>query len=162
VSTFLPFLSAARPVGDPIRARAPAAHALALARLANPHLWILGGNTWFYDKEKVEAFDKMLEGIGDRLPGANEQTTIYRLRGGLVSRAGSSGSLFLNPSQLDPKTRTEVDAVGKHLGEHTLVQHADYVKSLDLRAMMERIVATPVPAGGWEQNPLASVPKLVD
>jgi hypothetical protein len=37
-----------------------------------------------------------------------------------------------------------------------------YVRSPGLASMMARIRATPVPDGGWEQNPLASVPALVD
>jgi hypothetical protein len=36
------------------------------------------------------------------------------------------------------------------------------VRSADFAAMMARIGDTPVPDGGWEQNPLASAPAVVD
>jgi hypothetical protein len=37
-----------------------------------------------------------------------------------------------------------------------------FLRSDDLAAMMARIGDTPVPEGGWEQNPVASAAKLVD
>jgi hypothetical protein len=72
--------------------------------------------------------------------------------------------LRLRPATLDAKAAPVVDklaALGSGWG-HEPLRLVRIVRSADMAAMMARIGETPVPGGGWEQDPAASAPKVVD
>jgi hypothetical protein len=73
-------------------------------------------------------------------------------------------TLHLRPSQLHDAT--ELARMRLHTASYQRwdVGTRDviaYLRSDELARMMKRVTETPVPAGGWEQNPLASAPALV-
>jgi hypothetical protein len=163
LAAYLPFLYAALPVGDPLRARAVTAYELGLARLASPHLWLTTAAAWL-DPDKVEAIDRLLTSLGGELvPGLEEGRTMRRLPGGAVIRVHTNIVLAIRPCELDAKTKSTIDPLAAEISSSMAARReVELLRSADLRAMMARIAETPVPAGGWEQNPLASTPKLVD
>ncbi len=159
---YLPFLYAALPVGDPLRGRAVEAYRLGLERVAAPGLWVLGGSVWL-DADKLEPLDKMLATVGELLPGIAEGRTLRKLPGCIVLRYGANAMAYIHPASLDARARAVFDPVIAQISTYlTTSKELDYLRGPDLRAMMERIEITPVPAGCWEQNPLLSAPKLVD
>ncbi len=161
LAVYLPFLYAALPVGDPLLARVPAAHALGLQRLTNPTLWMTGATAWL-EKDKTDAIDRLLGGLGGELLPVEEGRSLRRLPGGAVQRAGSNVNVYLQVAAFDAKARSLLAPILAQTERSSDVERElAYIRSDDLRAMMARIGDTPVPAGGWEQNPALSVPKLV-
>ncbi len=160
---YLPFLYAELPVGDPVRALAVKAYRLTLERLASPSLWLNAGNVWL-EKEKLDAIEKQIEGLGGEiLADLGEGRIVRRLRGGVVQRLGQSIAIAVRPAELDAKARTVMDPLMQQVNAYvTTGRDLSFLMGTELAAMLARITDTPVPAGGWEQNPLLSVPKLVD
>ncbi len=164
VVTFVPFLYAALPVGHALRFQAARAYDLTLARLKNPALWLEGGSRHF-ETEPLAALDRMLEGLGGEvLVGLAEQHTARRFPGAVVVRGSSRCELRLHPATLDAKASVLVGQLHTQIYQWGPPNYGsiEYLRSNDLVAMVARIAKTPVPDGGWEQNPAASAPKLVD
>lgn len=160
---YLPFLYAELPVGDSLRARAPVAHALALARLQSPGLWLDAG-LLYLDEAAKATIDRVIESLGgEPLVGLGEGTTGRRLPGGAVVRQATRLALRLHPAQLDAKAAAVIGKVAAMVPQwgFSAWKSLEYLRSPGLAQMMARIDDTPVPAGGWEQNPLASAPKVV-
>jgi hypothetical protein len=166
MACYLPFIYAELPAGDPLRARAASAHARVLARLASPALILDESATkWLDDDGKLVA-DKLLDAIGgSAVTGLDEGVAAREIAGAIVVREQRYLKLKLRPAVLDAAAAQTVARVTAQLltgWQPSVVDLIAYVRSPDLAAMMARIADTPVPAGGWEQNPFASVPKLVD
>ena len=156
---YLPFLYAELPVGHPLRAQAVVAHELALARLANPALWITVGHHYWEPAKKAE-LEKLLDALGFE----KGELKARRIPGALVTYRDSRAGYSIAPAELDAKAIAVVGKLAAQIPSYGLsiwlaVQH---LRSPGLAQQMARIGATPVPMGGWEQNPLASAGKLVD
>jgi hypothetical protein len=164
VAVYVPFLYAALPVGDPMRAQAAAAYDLVLARLRNPALWLETGRGYL-DTETTAALDRLLTGLGGEIvPGLDEGIELRRFPGCATVKASGRFELKLQPATLDASAAVLAGKLAQQVplwGIPTW-QALALVRSVDFVAFIARIGKTIVPAGGWEQNPLASVPKLVD
>lgn len=172
-ASYLPFLYAALPVGDPLRACAPVAHRKILERLANPALLFeLGGTSG----EADGALAGLLATLGgDDVAGLADGLSGRVVPGGVVSwrryEYGTPAKAYvafkssLRPATLDAKaavTLGRLVALFNGAGSWSPWTLVRTLRSDDVAAMMARIGDTPVAAGGWEQNPLASAPKLVE
>jgi hypothetical protein len=167
---YLPFLYAELPVGDPLRAQAPVAYELVLARLKNPALYFAVAN------HQAEAgFESLLASLGgDDIAGLDAGYAGRVVRGGIVvTQTWTAGTppteylrwkLQVHPATYDGKAAATLGALAEQAYSwgYAPQKCLALLRSDDLAAMMKRIGDTPVPVGGWEQNPLASVPKLVD
>ena len=163
LTTYLPFLYAELPVGDPLRAQAAVAHELALQRLANSALWLEAGHLYLDEPAKV-TIDRVIESLGgEALVGLAGVVTGRRLPGGAVVRQASRVDLKLQPSTLDAKAMAIIGKLQTLISQwgYSSWKSLEYVRSPGLAQMMARIRETPVAEGSWEQNPTASVPKLV-
>jgi hypothetical protein len=161
-AVYLPYLFAALPVGDAFRAQLPVAYQLVQDRLDNPELLMLQASNTHHgdDAEKnIAAALAMFE--GDDLPapliGRNG-------KGGVLIRSDKSVILFLRPAELHTASElARMRLYTQHyqrwgVGTRDVIA---YLRSDELARMMARVTDTPVPPGGWEQNPLASAPELV-
>jgi hypothetical protein len=164
VIAYVPFVYAALPVGHTLRTQAAAAYDLMLSRLQNPALWLDAGQSWM-EEAASQAFDRMLEGLGgEQLIGLEEGRTGRRYPGAVVIRQAQRAELRLHPATLDAKAQTLVGRLAASIQQWgvSMPEAIAYARSDELVAIVARIAKTPVPEGGWEQNPLASAPKLVD
>ncbi len=164
LTTYLPFLFAELPAGHPLRAQAAVAHELALQRLANPALWLEAGYLYLDEAAKA-TIDRVIESLGgEALVGLAETISGRRLPGGAVIRQVSRVDLKLHPATLDAKAMGFLGKLQTQISQwgYSAWKSLEYLRSPGLALMMARIRDTPVAEGGWEQNPAASVPKLVD
>ncbi|MGN6104894.1 MAG: hypothetical protein ACTHU0_07315 [Kofleriaceae bacterium] len=162
---YLPFLFAELPVGDPLRAQAAVAHRQVLARLAHPALWLAAGQHYFELRERA-AFVQLLGAIGgEPLRGFEDESTLgWRVRGAAVVLSGQRLTLALHPATLDAAAVPTVERLAQLVSEwrRSTWQAVRYLRSPGMAAMMARIEDTPVAAGGWEQDPRASAPAVVE
>jgi hypothetical protein len=167
VASYVPFLYAELPVGHPLRARAAAAYERALARLANPALWLDGGHTSAGGAddplEAARALALLVQALGgEALAGLHAPAAGRRLPGAAVVLGGGRLRLAVHPASLDAKAAAAVEQLAGALTAGGSTWRALAVlRSADLAALAARIRETPVPAGGFEQAPLASAPELV-
>jgi hypothetical protein len=171
---YLPFLYAELPVGHPLRAQAAVAHGLVLARLANPSLLFEIENMSVDDDDRAGVDSAVAALGGEPVTGLAEGCTGRMLPGALIIRqVWSTGvpprqylwlKIRLRPATLDARSMPTIEKLAALSDgwSYTPWPLVRYVRSEDLAAMMARIGDTPVPAGGWEQNPAASAAKLVD
>jgi hypothetical protein len=166
---YAPFVFAELPVGDPLRASLADAHAQALARLANPAMLIDAGNAYIDDEQRagVEALINSLggtpiagltEATARDVPGAIIVTTTYG-----TNNENLRVRLRVRPATLDARALASIGKLATLTREYNdPLEWLAYLRGDELAAMIARIRETPVPAGGWEQNPLASASKIVD
>ncbi len=156
-NAYIPFLFAELPVGHPLRALAVTAHEAVLARLASPALLLDAGHEHVDDLGEL---DQLISGLGGTaLVGLDGEWTGSVVPGAVVVRRGNFWRLRLRPAVTAANvaalaTRIQGWRFGAWVG-------LSYTRSADRAALVARITKTPVPAGGWEQNPLASAPALV-
>jgi hypothetical protein len=171
---YLPFLYAELPVGDPLRAQARVGHQLVLARLANPSL-LLDAGTMFVDDEEHSGIDSMVAALGgEPITGLAGDHTGRTVPGAVIVRQSwTSGTppteyvklhIHVRPATLDAKAQATVGklAAGTNSWGYTPWLAIALMRSDELAQMMARIADTPVPPGGWEQNPAVSAARLVD
>ncbi|MBL0213965.1 MAG: hypothetical protein IPQ07_08780 [Myxococcales bacterium] len=161
---YLPFLYAELPVGHPLRGQAVVAHELLLQRLTNPALWFEAGYLYL-DEAARATIDRVIDGLGGEVvTGLNTGITGRRIPGAVVIRQTHRVELKLQPATLDAKARTLVAPLAAQITQwgNSAWKSLEYLRSPGLAQMIARIRETPVAAGGWEQNPLASVGKLVE
>jgi hypothetical protein len=160
---YLPYVFAELPVGHDLRTKARRAHARIAERLAHAGLWFEAGQKYFSEEEST-AFETMLGTLGgEALTGLAQDIVAHRIPGAVVVKTKHRAELKLHPASLDAKAR---DVVGKlatqmPMWRYDVYRALDYFHSPRLAQLLARIDDTPVPAGGWEQNPQASVPTLV-
>ncbi|MDX2088097.1 MAG: hypothetical protein SFX73_09610 [Kofleriaceae bacterium] len=160
---YVPYVLAELPVGHELRAKARRAHARIAERLAHPGLWFEAGEKYF-SEEEGKAFANMLDTLGgEALTGLAQDIVARRIPGAIVVATKHRAELKLHPATLDAKAR---DVVGKLAAQMPMWRYdtyraLDYFHSPQLAALLARVDDTPVPVGGWEQNPQASVPELV-
>jgi len=168
LAVLLPWAFAARPVGDPLRARLPELLALARARLAHPGL-LLDGPFLGSARDPVQMVRREFgsrpyrhhataDSIGDE--SADDGLTVA------VVRRNGSVSLFFRPALL-----SEQDARSRRLHHWlelgafddacTLVRAIDLLRGQGYTAMAAQVGSTPVPPGAYEANPASSTPRTV-
>lgn len=159
---YLPFLYAELPAGDELRVAAARSHELLLARLANPALWLDAG-AYYLGTDEQATVERLLDGLGGQaLANLHETVRGVQIPGAAILYMKSRVRLALHPATLDAKAMPLVDKVVATLStyENSIYGALKYARSPGLAQMMARIRDTPVVAGGWEQNPLASAPAL--
>ena len=164
VLAYVPFLYGTLPVGHSLRMQAAVAYDLMRSRLNNPALWIDAESSWMAE-EAATAMDRVLEGLGgELLSGFDEGSTGRRLPGVVAIRNAQRVELRVHPATLDARAQTVVGKLTASIQAWgvSVTRTIEYARSDDLVAIVARIAKTPVLVGGWEQNPLASAPKLVD
>ncbi|MBA3500498.1 MAG: hypothetical protein H0T65_09005, partial [Deltaproteobacteria bacterium] len=131
---------------------------------ANKSLWFDAG-ALYMSEEDAKAFDTSVGALGGELvTGLDPAITARRVPGALLQRIGHSAKLKLHPASLDAKAVATVEKLVVQMQQWGLSawKCIEVARSADYRAFADRIKKTPVPEGKWEQNPLASAPKLVD
>lgn len=164
LAQYLPFLYAELPVGHALRAQAPVAHELALARLANRALWQCAGAQYLDAAAKLGA-EKLLDTIGgEPIAVTSSNLRAVRIPGAILVLDASRLRLHFSTGELDVKAIATVGRLAATMSTWSYApwRSFEYLRSPGLAEMMARIRETPVPSGGWEQNPAASVPKLVE
>jgi hypothetical protein len=164
VAVYVPFLFANLPVGDPLRAQAAVAYDLVLARLRNPALWLETSRSYL-DSETNVTMGNLLAALGGEVvPGLDEGIELRRLPGCATVKEAGRFELKLHPATLDAAAAPLVGKLAQQVPQWGVPtwKALELVRSIDFVAFVARIAKTIVPAGGWEQNPLASVPKLVE
>ncbi|MDB4960729.1 MAG: hypothetical protein JWP01_728 [Myxococcales bacterium] len=163
-NAYLPFLYAELPVGHELRHKAALAYDLISSRLANPSLWCEAGHLYM-DEATSKALDRTLDSFGGEvLAGFDDGITGRHAPGAVVVRNHMRAALKLRPAMIDAKARVLIGPLATQISQwgHSVWKSLEYVRSPGLAQIVARIRSTPVPAGGWEQNPLASAPQLVD
>jgi hypothetical protein len=176
LATLLAWLFLARPVGCPIRAGIPAVIEKLRAVLDDPRLiWPLESQ---YidddDKQDVALQQRVLEAVGgkpvDDLPADDDEPCIGARDDGTCIVAAYKRHVYagFRPGKLDARSRKKVEQLAKLLGQRdddddplAQLNQLELLRSPELAAFADRVTDTPVPAGGYEANPLVSVPKLV-
>jgi hypothetical protein len=167
VANYVPLLYAELPVGDPLRARAAGAYDRALARLANPALWLDGGHASGGGDEGRAAAARVFALLGgalggEDLAGLHPPAAGRRIPGAAVVHGGGRIQLALHPATLDARAAGAVEQLAAAVAPNDPMWRALAVlRSPDLAAIAARLRETPVPAGGYEQAPHASAPELV-
>jgi hypothetical protein len=166
---YAPFLFAELPVGDPLRGKLAVAHERVLARLRNPDMLVAAGYFSAGPDERA-GVQALVDAIGGTdIPGLVENRKAREVAGGIVTSYTFNTAndwlrvnLVLRPATLDGKALASLRPLVERTSSwHRPLDPIEYVRGPELGAMIARIGDTPVPAGGWEQNPLASAGKLV-
>jgi hypothetical protein len=175
LATLIAWLFHARPVGCSIRAGAVTVYARLAELLADPTL------VWKLDDRWIDADDargkklrqQLLELVGGdeiTLPNDGDDVcTAARHDGALIVGLYANQVMAgFRPARLEGAARKKIEAFASAIKDAdtsgdglTEVRVAAVLRSEGMRAIAARIASTDVPAGGWEQNPLASAPKLV-
>lgn len=145
LARYLPFVAAELCVGEPLRAQVAATHARIVAYLADPATWLPAGEAWA-DAE------------------VQQQLAAASLPAGVrITAAGELVRLEVQPAVLDEAAVRRAAHVFAAIPEagFTPWRAARYLRSPGLAAIAQRIRATPVAPGGWEQAPAASAPSVV-
>jgi hypothetical protein len=159
VAVYLPYLFAALPVGDHLRAQLPIAYELIKQRLANPDLWVTLGTNGYPEAEQHEVYASF---PGQPLPAP---VTGKVAPGAAMVRSGKTLTMYLRPKEL--VTATELARVRVHTAHFRFAGKVSprdviaYLRSDELARMMKRVTDTPVADDGWEQDPRQSAPAQV-
>jgi hypothetical protein len=158
LSLLLPWLFAARPVGDPARAGIPAVLERARRRLANPGLLVSAG--WAGPELSGRSLLDLVPGPAYRSPRGVEVPDSRDVGAFVLYVAGAAPArVHLRPARIDP----DADAGLLALLDDDARRAYRRVRFLreEASALAARVLDTPVAAGGWEANPAASAPALV-
>jgi hypothetical protein len=176
------FLS--RPVGCSIRAGIPDVVEKIEEVFSDDKLLWPFESFWFDkdDKKDVAKRDGLIEAVGGKpveLPKDDDGNACDDARDDgavIVAAYGNRVYAAFRPAKLD-KARKKIEQLAKLLTVATdyedadsdgpdpnlvTLQKVDLLRSDAFKAFAERVKETPVPEGGYEANPAASVPKLVD
>jgi hypothetical protein len=162
------WLAGRLPVGHPVRAALPEVVAASRARLASPGLWFSGPRWYHYEERPAAAAKKWF----DALPGraiesvttdGGEVTTWQKSVGAVaVTRTAHFTRTAVQLTSLDDAGRELLVTLARMAEQDVdTLWPIEVLRSPGMTALVERLGSTPVPAGGWEQNPLASAPELV-
>jgi hypothetical protein len=158
LALLIPWLFAARPAGDPARSGIPAVLERARRRLANPDLLVFAG--WGGPELGGRSLLDLVPGPGYRSPRGAEVPDSRDAGAFVLVAAGQAHvRVHVRPARIDPEADAGVLALLDDSARRT------YARVAFLRGeagdLAERVLRTPLPAGGWEANPAASVPALV-
>jgi hypothetical protein len=154
------YLAAYAPAGDPARAAIPEAMDAIRARLACDTTWLRLADLYWSDEDR----DAILADIGgEPIAGTNgeiphsAQTDCFML---LPTRYDTE--IYIRPRALRDEAARVDQFVALSGWPPTWPAFARRVMSGDFDALIARIGETPVPDGGYECNPITSVPELVE
>jgi hypothetical protein len=158
VSLLLPWLFAARPVGDPSRSGIPGVLERARRRLASPFLLVFAG--WADQELGGRSLLDLVPGPVYRSPRGVEVPD-SRDAGAfvLVATGAAHAAVHVRPARIDPDADAAVLAMLDDTARRTY-RRIRFLRD-EAGELAERVLATPVAAGGWEANPAASAPALV-
>ncbi|MFI9048578.1 hypothetical protein [Streptomyces sp. NPDC053427] len=159
-----------RPVGDPATAGVQALCSRLSERLDAPDLLIrLGRHRFSLDQERMTAlFGPELYPVAAIEPPVSDRARppMYYDQGLLLVEAvGGWGSVFLRPAGFGRSGKYEaMTRLCADLGMTELVTEIERIRVLrdGIAELAARAADSPVPVGGYEANPLLSVPELVD
>jgi hypothetical protein len=162
---FIAYMNGVLSVGQPLRAGLPRLHALVLERLRNPELLVTLG-CWYAgtgaDEKKQKQLFEALAGEPNPLKQDADATARAKDTGPLiVVHDESEVNAVLRPARLRSYDDPEVSKLARLCDDEGLYDALAFLASPGCASMMRRIEKTPVPEGGWEQNPAASAPELV-
>lgn len=175
LATLIAWLFYARPVGCPIRAGVPAVFATITALMTDPELvWKLD-DLWCSDddaKGRKRRADLLAFVGGDEItlpPDGDDACTAARHDGAIIVGLYANQVMAgFRPARLEGAARSKIETFARAMKDDDdpgdgldEVTTALVLRSPGMAAIAERIAATDVPDGGWEQNPLVSAPKLV-
>ncbi len=182
IITMIAWLFLARPVGCPIRAGIPDVVDKLVAVVEDDKLLWPFDSFWFDDEDKkqVAKRDNVLESFGgksvelpkdsggDPCTGARDDGTV------IVAAYGRRVYAAFRPSKLD-KQRKKIEQLAKLMTASRdaderddkdpnleILARVELMRSEAFKAFGDRVKDSPVSEGGYEANPLQSVPKLVD
>ncbi|HYW25842.1 MAG TPA: hypothetical protein VE953_16840, partial [Terriglobales bacterium] len=157
-SLLLPWLFAARPVGDPARSGIPRVLERARHRLASPSLLVFAG--WGDQELGGRSLLDLVPGPAYRSPRGVEVPDSRDSGAFVLVAAGSAhAAVHVRPARIDPDADAGILAMLDDTARRTY-QRIRFLRE-DARELAERVLATPVADGGWEANPAASAPALV-
>ncbi|MFF4947812.1 hypothetical protein [Streptomyces chattanoogensis] len=160
-----------RPVGDPATVGARALCARLAERLDAPDFLVrLGRHRFSLDQAGIDAlFGPEKYPVAAAEPPATDRAArlpLYYDQGLLlVHSAGDWEAVFLRPAGFARRGKYEAVArLCEDLGMSELATEIERIRVLrdGIAALAARSADTPVPAGGYEANPLLSVPELVN
>ncbi|MFG2138189.1 hypothetical protein [Streptomyces sp. NPDC048650] len=159
-----------RPVGDPATHGTPALCARLAERLDAPDLLIrLRSHRFSLGGEQMTAlFGPEAYPVAALEPPISDRARppLYYDQGLLlVEMAGDRSSVFLRPAGFGrPGKYAAMTRLCADLGMTELLREIERLRVLrdGVAALAARAAATPVPVGGYEANPLLSVPEVVD
>jgi hypothetical protein len=175
VATLVAWMFLARPVGDPIRANLVDVVAALKKVVDDPRvIWMLAEDYFGDDPADKKKLDGIFAHVGGKpvdLPNAGEDDKLTRSSdNGAVIVAQYTNRLYagFRPTKVEA-ARKQIETLEQAMlseGETFLpLQNpaaiAAMLRSDGFAAFAERVEDTPVPEGGYEANPAASVPKLV-
>ncbi|HBP23288.1 MAG TPA: hypothetical protein DEA08_36620, partial [Planctomycetes bacterium] len=176
VVRLVPFLFERLPVGDPVRAGLPTLLARARELLSDPGLVFRTGDPFYneYEEQKTEKIDAFLgqfSGQPFERKGKRDQALTGVDDGVLIAVRTTSTwdpvRVFWRPAAWrERQDHPQLPQLDAYMAERiwrgpTAYEAAQLILGEDLAAFAARIEDTPVPAGGYEANPLHSVPELV-
>lgn len=168
VALTIPWIAYHLPVGDTARERLVAVHDATLKALDNPKLLLDAGNGYFYNaKEQNIAAQAAEAALGKKLktvngvPIGDDGTLTVGHVSWRLQRAFRP--LKLRTDRDYEKLQQQLDATTQqeYRQRNQTVDSVKLIRSDDFRAICQRIMSSPVPAGRFETNPLLSCPKLV-
>ncbi|MEO8702853.1 MAG: hypothetical protein ABI867_22605 [Kofleriaceae bacterium] len=176
VATMVSWLFYARPIGCPIRAGIPAVIAK-LTSIVDDERLVWPFESQYLDdddpKEKKRA-EGIVEAVGGKpvdMPKDGSEDCVSARDDGTCVVAYYKSNVYagFRPAKLDHKTRKKVEQLGMLMNQDSgntddglmPVRRIDMLRSAEFQAFGTRVGDTEVPEGGYEANPLQSVPKLV-
>jgi hypothetical protein len=158
LSQLLPWLFVARPVGDLTRAGIPAVLERARRRLANPGLLVSAG--WAGAELSGRSLLDLVQGPAYRSPRGVEVPDSRDAGAFVLFVAGAAPArVHLRPARIDPDADAGLLPLLDDSARRTY-RRVQFLRD-EADALAERVLDTPVAAGGWEANPAASAPALV-
>ena len=155
----VPLFAYRLPAGDPGRQALTAAVEQARERLKNSDLLFQVASSWGTDEKVWKSLFPQLEEVENEHGRAEVGDD-----GAVVGiHAGFHNLIACRPSRLDDagmeQLRRSVQAIGDH---DSLISRLELWEDEDFGRALQRLTTTPLAAGEWEANPLASVPELVE
>jgi hypothetical protein len=159
LSLLVPWLFAARPVGDPARSGIPAVLERIRLRLANPDLLVFAG--WAGQDLGGRSLLDLVSGPAYRSPGGVELPDSRDLGAFVLVAAGAAHArVYVRPARIEPDADAGLLGLLDDSAQRTH-RRIRFLRGEEAGELAERVLGTPVPAGGWEANPAASAPALV-
>lgn len=163
------------PVCDPARQKMPELHTTLLQTLSSSDLVLQLGNCYRHDEKDPEFAAKIVESIvakptrTDKMLSADDGALWAVVHGPQIILGFRPARLVSNAAWtkiegqllgLQQETFANVP-VFDGLSVVTIFRRVQIARSDELAAIIQRILETPVPVGGWECNPVHSTPATV-
>jgi hypothetical protein len=160
LALLVPWLFVARPVGDRARSGIPAVVERARRRLANPDLLVFGG--WAVRDLGGRSLLDLVPGPayrsprGVEVPGSRDAGAFV-----LVGAGPTHARVHIRPAWIDPEADAGLLALFDESVQRTY-RRVGFLRGEEAGDLAARVADTPVAVGGWEADPAASAPALVE